>query len=182
MYSSVTRKSTRGLEETRCTLTFSVDAVHTSTTILSLDVPLEFPSIGIVLVIRSPIPDSLRNERLAEDIITGLGYSDVNPVGNRLDLRAFELVLDTVRKQRIASGCLDVHDTFLGVARRLDHLDTVCANLSEECLVLGGEVLWAHDVDFVDDDEGGFAGEEGFDGVEQLALVHCQRYEMKWDG
>lgn len=47
----------------------------------------------------------------------------------------------------------------------------------DESAVVGVEVIELHDIDFVEDEDSGFVGEEWFDGVEELALrenVGCQ--------
>jgi len=70
-------------------------------------------------------------------------------------------------KERLASFIFYVHDAFLGVAGGLytDHAFRVDDFLHEFARV-GVDVFEAHDVDFVNDEEGGFPTKERFDGME----------------
>lgn len=81
-----------------------------------------------------------------------------------IDLATLHLRVDAVRKESITRLGFEVHDTLIGVARDFDALNVGGGNdLVDECSVLRGEIGETCDVDFVDDEDGGFVGEEGFD-------------------
>lgn len=74
-------------------------------------------------------------------------------------------------EESVAGGVANVHDSLLGHARELEKRDAVVGeDRVEHGLARGVEVLGAHDIDLVDDDEGGLVGKEGLDRLVELAL------------
>lgn len=74
-------------------------------------------------------------------------------------------------EESVAGSIANVHDSLLGNARELEERDAVVSEDGIEHRLAGGvEVLGAHDIDLVDDDEGGLVGEKGLDGLVELAL------------
>ena len=43
-------------------------------------------------------------------------------------------------------------------------------DLIDKSTVFGGEIVKTHDIDLIDDEDGGFVGEEWFDRMEEFAL------------
>ena len=92
-------------------------------------------------------------------------------VEDRVDLVALELRVDAVLEQGVARGRLERRDAVVGVARDLDVAHALGVDdLVDERAALRREVVEAGDVRLVDDEHGGLVGEEGLDGVEELAL------------
>jgi len=95
----------------------------------------------------------------------------VDPVDNGVDLAPLHFGVDSVGKEGIAGFVFEVHNAFFGVTGYLDTLDVFFVDdLLHECSGVGVEVLESRDIDFVDDEKGGFSVEEGFDGVEKFTL------------
>jgi hypothetical protein len=92
-------------------------------------------------------------------------------VGDTVDSRSLEFLLDSLSKQGFTSGIPDIHDTFLRVRRRFDHGDgTVRRDALNESSVVRREVGKSDDVNLVDDQDDRLVEEERLDRVEQLAL------------
>lgn len=92
-------------------------------------------------------------------------------VGDTVNSRSLEFLLDSLSKQGFASGVPDIHDTFLRVRRSFDHGDgTVGRDALDESSVVRREVGKSDDVNLVDDQDDRLVEEERLDRVEQLAL------------
>ena len=151
--------------------TLEVDVVHARTALLGLDVALEPAPLRVVLVVLLAVPDGVGYERRADDVVARLGLRDVEAVEDRVDLVALELRVDAVLEQGVARGRLERRDAVVGVARDLDVAHVLgVGDLVDERAALRREVVEAGDVRLVDDEHGGLVGEEGLDGVEELAL------------
>lgn len=181
MGSRRTKRNDASKTETK-TLTPLRSPVHSRSSLLGLDIPLQPNPIRVVLVVLLPLQHLLGNEGSSNDVVPGLGHGDVDLVGDRVDPGSLELSLDSVSEKSIASGVSNVHDSLFRVARGLNHLNVrVGGDLGDESEVLGGEIGESGDVDFVDDEEGGLVSEEGFDGVEELALEEGREEEEEED-
>lgn len=78
-------------------------------------------------------------------------------------------------QQRIAGSVAYGHHTFVGNAGELEQFDAIFGQDSiEHGFALRVEIAGPHDVDLVDNDEGGLVGEEGLDRLIQLALQEEQ--------
>jgi len=82
----------------------------------------------------------------------------MDAIGNRVDLGALDLVLDTVGKQRIAGDILHVHNAFLVVAACHDELCAFRQHGIEERPVVCIEVIRLDNIALVADDEDWLAG------------------------
>jgi hypothetical protein len=139
--------------------------------LLLLQVPLQPDPRRVVLVVRPPRLDSLRNERLALHTVPRDRHSNPDPVRDVLDTAGLLLRLNTVGEKGVARGIADVHDSLLGDAGKREELDLVLSeNGVEHRLALRVEVFRTDNVDLVDDDEGRLVGEEGLDRLVKLAL------------
>jgi len=84
---------------------------------------------------------------------------------------SLELLSVTLGKETIASSVTDVHEALGGCARELEHLNVVgLAKVGKSLLGLSVEVLGAHGVDLVDDNENELVGEKRLDRLEKLHL------------
>ena len=82
-----------------------------------LIIPLQPSAIRVLLIILDFGRHRLGYKRLSFHIISLLRDSDVNLVGNRLDPRSLEFLLDPMRKEGITSGVSDVHYSLFRVCR-----------------------------------------------------------------
>jgi hypothetical protein len=140
--------------------TFHVDIEYPSTTLLQLNIPLQLPSIRIILVILLLPFHCLGNMRRPDQLVPSLWLCDMYAVDDRVDLAAFKLGVDAVREKCITCFVFKVHHTFLGKAGYLHTLDVFGVNdLLDECAVVRCEILQSGDVYFVDDEQCGFASE-----------------------
>lgn len=95
--------------------TLEVNVVDTRTALFGLDITLQLPTVGVFLVVFLPVLDNIRDERLSDNFITSLRLCNVQTVEDRVDLVAFQLVLDAVLQKGIACLVLQLHDTLVGV-------------------------------------------------------------------
>ena len=88
----------------------------------------------------------------------------MDSVEDRVDFGTLDLVPDPVSQQRVARLSLEFHDTLLGVTRDLDAgYAFLVDDFVNKGTIFGGEVIEAHDIDFVYNEDGRFVGEEGLD-------------------
>ena len=155
--------------------TFHVDVEYTWTTLFQLNITLELATVWIILIIFLLPLDRFRDERSANNVVPRFRLSDMDAVDDGVDLAPLHFGVDSVGKEGIAGFVFEVHDAFFGITRYLDTLDVLLVDyFLHECSGVGVEVLEAHDVDFVDDEKGGFSVEEGFDGVEKFTLFFLE--------
>jgi hypothetical protein len=153
-----------------------VDVEDTGTSVLGFDIAEETGTVGVVDIVLGLVEDSVGNIGLG--LGTGHGARDVDTVedvdgllGSGGSHGVLELLLDTDGEKTVTGGVTDIHNSLLGVARELQHL-----NLSglgdglQHGLLLVVKVLGSHGVNLVDDEEDDLVGEEGLDGVEKLNL------------
>lgn len=153
-----------------------VDVVDTGAAFFSLDIALEFRTVGVLFVVLSLVADRVGDEGLALDAADGT--RDVDAVEDVGDVLAggsgggvLELLLDAGGEEALAGLVADIHDAFFGVAGETQHLDLagLCDGFEEgEAGRL--EVFRTGHIDLVDDEEDDLVGEEGLDGVEELDL------------
>jgi hypothetical protein len=98
-----------------------------------------------------------------------LGQSAAN--GSTAGGTGLELLVDTLGNQTLASGVLDLLNTFLGVARKLEHLNfTRLEDGLQLRLELWRQIFGSGNVNLVDDEENELVREEGLDASEKLDL------------
>jgi hypothetical protein len=115
--------------------------------------------------------DSFRDKWLARNVISKFWLRYVDSVDDRVDFRPLDFVSNPMSQQSIAGLGFELHDTLFGITRNLDADHALLVDdLVDENTVLGREVVKAHDIDFVDDEDDGFVGKEGFDRMEKFAL------------
>lgn len=154
-----------------------VEVVDTGTAILLFDVALQFPAVGVVLVVLLEVLDGLGNEGLAETA-HGLGHVDTGQnvaetaAGGSSAGAGLELLGDSLSEELVASGVLDGGHTFGSGAGSLQQLDILCLeDLLQLLLVLGLQVLRTADINLVNDNEHNLVGEQGLNAVEKLDLI-----------
>ena len=151
--------------------TLEVDIVHASTALFQLHVALESATLRIGLVVLLALLDNVRNEGRTDDVIARLGLCDMQAVEDCVDLVALELRIDTMLEERVASGSLENHDALVRVTGALHVPDALCIDdLVDHSAALGREVVQLGDISLVEDEDGGLVGEQGLDGMEELAL------------
>jgi hypothetical protein len=98
-----------------------------------------------------------------------LGQSAAN--GSTAGGTGLELLVHTLGNQTLASGVLYLLDTFLGVARKLEHLNfTRLEDRLQLSLELWRQIFRSGDINLVDDKENELVREEGLDASEKLDL------------
>ena len=154
-----------------------IEAVNTSTTVLLLEVALQSPAVGVVLVVFGEVLDGLRNEGLTDtahrlgNVDTGEDIAETAAGVSRGGAR-LELLGNTLSKELVTSGVLDGAHTLGGGARNLQHLNILgLEDFLELLLVLRLQIFGTADIDLVDNDVHNLVGEEGLDAVEKLDLV-----------
>lgn len=159
--------------------TLEVDVVNTRTTLLSFDIPLQSFAIRVALVVLLAVLDGLGNEGFPNDVVAGFGLGYVQPVEDTVDLVTLQLGVHSVFEQGIASLVLELHHTFVGIARNLDvkHAFGV-DDLINKSPVLGCEIIQSCDIDLVNNQYDWLVREERLDGVEEFALNGSSVYWM----
>ena len=151
-------------------LTLEVDVVNTGTAFLDLDILFE-PSLHASLLLLKSGFGSVGNEWCARDVISNFWLGDMDSVEDRVDFGTLDLVPNPVSQQHVARLSLELHDALLGITRDLDAGHALLVNdLIDESTIFRRQVVEAHDIDFVDDEDGRFVGEEGFNRMEEFAL------------
>jgi len=151
-------------------LTLHIDIVNTGAAFFDFDILLE-PSLHASLLLLESGFGSVRNKWCTRDIISSFRLGNVDSVEDRINFSSLDLVPDPVSQQCVARLGLEFHDAFLGITRDLDAGHTFLVDhLIDESTIFRGEVVEAHDIDLVDNEDGRFVGEEGFDRMEKFAL------------
>lgn len=151
--------------------TLHVHIIHARSSLLQFNVPLQSDPVRIIFLELLPLLHFLRYERLPNHIVPRFGLRDMYPIDHGVDLASLQLALHALREKEIAGFGFEVHNAFVGVARDLDVRDVGGGDdFVDEGTRGGDEVVETGDVDFVDHEHDGFAGKEGFDGVEEFAL------------
>jgi hypothetical protein len=160
--------------------TFHVDVEYARTTFYQFNIALEPATVWVVLVVFLLTLHRFRDEWSPNDVVPRFRLSDVDPVDDGVDLAPLHFGVDSVGKEGIAGFVFEVHNAFFGVTGYLDTLDVFLVDdLLHESSGVGVEVLESHDIDFVDDEKGGFSVEEGLDGVEKFTLFLEIRLEKR---
>jgi len=87
-------------------LTLHAEVVNTGAALLGFDVTLQRSSLRIIPIVLLPLSDGIRDERLADNIISRLGDGNMDPVRDRVDLAALELSFYAMSKEGIACNVL----------------------------------------------------------------------------
>lgn len=141
-------------------LTSHVEVIHSSTTLLQLDIPLQLLPLRIIFVILLLLFRCLGNKWCSNNVVSGLWLSNMYPVDDGVDLAPFELVLHSCSEQSITGCILQIHHPFFGIARDLNRLDALrIDDLLYEGTGFGMKIFETSDIDFVHNEESGLAVE-----------------------
>lgn len=156
-----------------------IDVVDTSTTVLLLEIPLQFAAVGVVLVVLLERLDGLRNEGLAlhtthglSNVDTGKDVTQTTTRGTSVVGSGLEFLSHSLGEELVTGGVLDSSHTLGGGARQLQKLDIArLKDILELLLVFGLQVLRTSHINLVHDKKNNLVGEQRLDAVEELDLI-----------
>lgn len=130
-----------------------------------------FGFVGVVFVVFDFVGNGIGDKGFLFNIILFLRNSDVDFIGDYFNFRILEFLFDLMGEKSIIGSVLDVYNIFFGVSRGFNNGDVFVGKNSVDIrLVFFREVGKLDDVDFVNDEDGGFILEKGFDRLEEFVL------------